>query len=171
MRKKILKFMRKGNGEAMGFTVAAPVVILVIYVLILLVQLTLLRQRMEYAAYSACRAAAVSSTKEEAMELAQKITALELNPFSKIIQTDSVKAEIKVLKNQVKPAMPVDHPGDGDAGGDLRDASQTRKNRRSGWIKGSFIQCTVKLKMKQGFLFRGKEKKFVITMALEKEDY
>ena len=163
--------MKKGNGEAMAFTVAAPAVLLVIYILVLLVQLTLLRQRMEYAAYSACRAAVVSSDKKEADKLAQKIAELELNEFAKIIQPGTVKAKTKIIKNQVIPAMPVDHVGDGSAGSDYRDSAQTRRNKASGWIKGSFVECTVKLKLKRGFLFGGKERKFVITMALEKEDY
>ena len=65
MRRDILKrirtkrFWEEGNSEVVGFMVVTPVLAFFLVTVAGFVQLSMIRTRIDYAAYAACRAAAV----------------------------------------------------------------------------------------------------------------
>ena len=162
--KKIKKHLKNGSGEALAFICLMPALLLTVYALISMIQLTLLRQKMEYAAYAACRAAVVSKTEQDANENAKKVAELELGAYGKIFDASTVKVYLKKTVKAVEPAQP--------GGVDSRSDEQTAKNQQSGWVKGTFLECTLVAKLKRNNVFiHGQTKKCKVTMAVEKEDY
>ena len=64
---------RKGGGELIGFALIMPTIMLVFCALIMAAQLGIARQSIEYTTYSACRAAVICESKEQAQLAAEKI--------------------------------------------------------------------------------------------------
>lgn len=158
------KFWRKATGEAVGFSVLMPVVVIIIAIVVTLLKLSLFRQKMEYAAYAACRAAVVSKDLKEANKYAKEVVKLELAPYAGLIDQSTLYVRVSTTSDYVTPAI--------SAGDDSRSKSQTRKNKSSKWIKGSFVKCEIKVNLiKSGIILDGQEKKTEIYMAVEKENY
>ena len=99
MRKKLYRFFKEGNGEAIGFITMVPAIFALLVVIIIIIKMTTLRQKMEYATYVACRAAVVSDTQEEAQENAEKIIGIELGSYEELF-------DIKGYKVKIRPFVP-----------------------------------------------------------------
>ena len=69
MRKILSRnYWKRGSAEMVGFIVILPCITFFLVCLASLIQMGMVRSRMEYAAYAACRAAVVS-TKDKAQEI------------------------------------------------------------------------------------------------------
>lgn len=64
---------RKGGGELIGFALVVPLVMLIFCAIIMAGQLGLARQSIEYSTYSACRAAVICETQDQAQTAAELI--------------------------------------------------------------------------------------------------
>ena len=87
---------RKGSGEIIGFCAVIPALFALIIVLIAAIQLGITKQRMEYTAYSSCRAAAISASQNVAQTQAQGVAEEYLNSYN-TVQPGSVIANIEVI--------------------------------------------------------------------------
>lgn len=87
---------RKGSGEILGFCAIIPALFALVLVLIAAIQLGITRQRMEYTAYSACRAAVVSSSKSVAETHASGIANDYLSSYG-AIDPGSILVNLEVI--------------------------------------------------------------------------
>ena len=159
MGKKKRISWRKGSGEALGFLSLLPVIFLLIIGIISIVKLTSLRQKMEYTAYVACRAAALSNTKPAAEENARKVAEIELAGYSDIYDVDLLDVKIDAVS---KGSFPVSFVSCYD--------SRSRKTNKT-WNKGKFVKCVLTVHLNDSNIFLSGDKTCTIYMALEKEDY
>lgn len=70
--KKRLDF-KKGSGEMLSLVLVLPAILTVIMFMASLIQVTLVRQKLEYATYSVCRSAAITSDYNTAISNAVKL--------------------------------------------------------------------------------------------------
>lgn len=75
------RFWRKGSGEVFGFLCVSPIMVALTVMLVGVVELSCFKEKLEYTAYVACRAAAVSETKAEALEAAKKAAEEDLRSY------------------------------------------------------------------------------------------
>ena len=80
---------KKGSGEILGFCAIIPMLFIMFMVLISALQVGIAKQRMEYAAYSACRAAVVSSDNDTANAQANGVANEYLDSMNCIDSTDT----------------------------------------------------------------------------------
>ena len=66
-----MSFWKKGSGEVFGFLCVSPIMVILLMLLVSIVQMTSLKQKLEYTAYVACRAAVVSETLSKAKQAAK----------------------------------------------------------------------------------------------------
>lgn len=76
------EFWKKGSGEVFGFLCVSPIMVVLIVMLVGVVELSCFKEKLEYTAYVACRAAAVSETKAEALAAARKAAEEDLRSYS-----------------------------------------------------------------------------------------
>ena len=162
---KKLKFWKKGSSDAFGFIVMTPVVIAVFILTVNMVRLTSLKQKMEYTAYVACRAAVVSDNIDKARVNAQKVAEEELRSYSHVYNASGVK--FNIIR---------EIPGTGytekfyeTSGYDSRTDT-----KRTSWVKGNFLECELIVDLNTNFLGLSggtSERKCKIVMAIEKDDY
>ncbi len=86
----------KGSGEILGFCAIVPMLFIMFMVLISALQVGIAKQRMEYAAYSSCRAAVVSSDKDYAKNQANGVAKEYLGSMN-CIDSDSVNVNLEVI--------------------------------------------------------------------------
>ena len=95
MRSRIKKInWKNGSGEILGFCAIIPGLFALMLVLIATIQIGITKQKMEYAAYSACRAAAVSSDETVAQAQASGVADEYLGSLGTI---NSVNTDIEVI--------------------------------------------------------------------------
>ena len=87
---------KKGSGEILGFCAIVPMLFIMFMVLISALQVGIAKQRMEYAAYSACRAAVVSSDNDTANAQANGVANEYLDSMN-CIDSGSVNVDLKVI--------------------------------------------------------------------------
>ena len=66
-----MEFFKKGSGELVSFVMVLPVLCLIIMFMATLIQVTIARQKLEYATYSICRAAVITDDYYIAMNNAE----------------------------------------------------------------------------------------------------
>lgn len=152
--------LKKGSGEALAFLCALPLIFILLVAVISIIKLTNLRQKMEYTAYVACRAAVVSDTYKDAVANAETVADIELAEFANLYNIDSKNISITIVP--VKG-----YPEKVESGYD----SRTGKQRSSSWKKGNFVKCVLTVHLSGGNPFMKGTKKTELTMAIEKEDY
>lgn len=156
MRKKIRKYLKKGSGEALGFTVMAPFMVMLIALLINFVQYVGLKEKIEYTTYVAGRAAVVSETKKMADKNAELAAKQNMLAYQAYIKPGSFKVKLS-YPSGTKARKVTDAAG---------------QSKTSSWAKGNYITCTVTAKTNLPILFfSGKTVKVAMTMAIEKLDF
>ncbi len=136
-----MSFWKKGSGEVFGFLCVSPIMVVLIMLLICIVQMGALKEKLEYTAYVACRAAVVSDTLSDARKAAKEVAEADLRSYSAdYVGNITVKLEYP---------SGVDHK----------------------WEKGNYIQCTVAVKADPaGAGLKLGRVKSRIVMAIEKPD-
>lgn len=136
-----MSFWKKGSGEVFGFLCVSPIMVILLMLLVSIVQMTSLKQKLEYTAYVACRAAVVSETLSKAKQAAKEVAEADLRSYSS------------------------DYEGNVTVKLEYPTGSATR------WEKGNYIQCTVAVKVNPAGigLDLGRVKSRII-MAIEKPD-
>ena len=71
--KKIVKFLKRGNGELLGFSILLPLFVWLILLMVSIAQIGLAKEKLEYTTYSASRAAVVSEDYASALNNANVV--------------------------------------------------------------------------------------------------
>lgn len=156
----MFKKLKRGSGEILGFITLVPALFLFLMMIITMVRLVGLRQKMEYAAYSACRAAVLAETYDEALNSSLQVAQMELTGYEDIYKPGSVQTDVEEIPIEGYPESL------GKVGYDSR-TGQTRDS----WLKGNLIKCTLSLELNGLNPILNGEKKCEIYMFLEKDDY
>ena len=163
LRKTRFRYFQNGSGELLGFIALVPAIFALLIAIIIIVKMTSLRQKMEYTAYVACRAAALSDTQEEAQKNAEKVVGIELGSYEELF-------DIKGFKVEIKPFV----PGKYTEPEKIKNIdTRTGKEIDSEWKKGNFVDFTLTVYINNinVFLKGVKEKECRLYMAIEKETY
>lgn len=131
-----------------GFLCIVPFIIFMLAALITAVQIGSIKERLEYAAYKACRAAVVCKDADrdgnyldDAKKLAQQAAEADFDLSQEVYRDGSVKAKVELI-------------GDG--------SGQAAK-----WEKGSYVRCTVSVYVKAPVAFMSGRKYGSIVMMIE----
>ena len=139
MRKK----MKKGAGEVLAFLLCLPIIFIMIFLILDVIRIGSIRERLEYTAYKAARAAVVCKDMKEATQKANEAAYKDLlNSGLKIDLTDPNWGAKKIVKIQFADGKGVESKGK-SAG--TKKGSKADKTK---WEKGNFIICQVTVKMK-----------------------
>lgn len=88
------KLWKKGSAEMMAFISLAPTMIILFALLASIVQVTSFKEKLEYTTYVAARAAAISNSKSEAQDNAQKAAEADLASYGDVYEPGSLKVDI-----------------------------------------------------------------------------
>ncbi len=152
-------FWKRGSGEMTGFMIVLPCMTFLLLILVSVIQMGMVRSRMEYVAYAAARAAVVSESIEDART--QALNAAQAN----VRGTGGAKI---VLKNVTVEEI------DPDTGG---QKTKKKKNRKKGrvkasgadtdWGKGTYLRVTVTCSVRTFTVFTSGDRSSSITMMVE----
>jgi len=133
---------KKGSGELIGFAICLPMIMFIILGLVMILQLGLAKQSLEYATYSAARAAVVQNDMASAENAAQGNAEAALN--SGTMGIEDIGVEIELIAGRTIE-------GTGNIG----------------WQKGALIRCTVSIDIDTIGPFRNSRMTSNIVMMVE----
>lgn len=87
---------KKGGGEILGFGIVMPMLVILFCGIISSAQLAMANETLQYAAYSSCRAAVVSSTQDIALERAETV-AREIISQSSVADIDTLDVKLTLM--------------------------------------------------------------------------
>lgn len=129
---------KKGSGEIVGFTMILPVITFIFCAMVAVAQVGLIRQKLEYTAYTAGRAAVVSDTKSRAKERAAKIAKESLKGTGGGLKDNSIKTSVVILDSNKK------------------------------WEKGKFVRIKVEAYVRAVMPFTSGKRESTIVMMIER---
>ena len=147
MPTKLIKLFKnikwnKGSGELLGFAICLPMIMFIICGLIMVLQLGLAKQSLEYATYSAARAAVVQHDMADARSAASASADATLS--SGTIGVENIEVELEIV-----------------AGRTLAGTDDI------GWQKGALLRCTVTIDINTIAPFAGSRMASEIIMMIE----
>ena len=168
---RLLKYLRSGMGETIGFIAGFPVMVFLIVALIGTIQYSMISLRMEHVAYVAARAAvsssSISKAQKRAKESAKQTMQRTLNGFN----TDQVTVQVyledisePIMKNgiQQSKSMPVSQ---------VKALRNSNRSAQKYWMKGNYIRCTLTYPVNTVFFaFNGERQKDVVMMIESNAD-
>lgn len=155
-------FYKKGGGEVIAFLVALPCILFLLFTIIDIIHVGSIKERLEYTAYKACRAAVVCKSKEEAEEAAKEVAKEDLlQSGEKFDFSDPDWLKVEILYADGKNGEGIDSQA---KNGTKKGVS---KEKNSSWEKGTFIQCKVEVQVKTLDVFSSNTKSAIITMMIE----
>lgn len=149
------KFIRKGTGETLIFICISPLFLVVIIALVSFVQSASTRERLEYTTYVACRAAAISSSFEEAEKKAKEAAQMDFDISYNELSGD-VQTVLSVIEDKDKQTPEAKNDYSADDDDDI-------------WSKGNYVKCTVTVTT-DTLMGLKSEKKCTLVMAIEKPE-
>lgn len=166
MIRKIIKreYWARGSGEFIGFMTVVPAMTILLLLLVSVIQVGIIKNRMEYVTYAAARAAVVSSDIKEAKEQAEKAAK----------ENTKITGGAKVILEGV--SVDVVDPVTGEITENAGKKKKKSKNGReyasgsgnNGWGKGTYVRVTVKYKVNPVIaIISGGDKENAITMMVE----
>lgn len=129
---------KRGSGEIVGFAMILPAITFVFCAIVAVAQVGLIKQKLEYTAYTAGRACVVSETRERAEKRAGSITKESLRKTGGGLRDDSIRCKLKILDEKKK------------------------------WEKGKFVQVTVSAYVKSIMPFTSGRRSARIVMMVER---
>lgn len=162
----MLKKMKKGSGEVLSFLICLPCIFIMIFLILDAIRIGSIRERLEYTAYKAARAAVMCKDMEEATKKANEVAQKDLLSSNlKIDMTDPNWGAMKIVKIQYADGEGLDSKG---------KSAGTKKNAKADadkWEKGNFITCQVTVKMKTILATEGTASRTgSIVMMIEQTD-
>lgn len=113
---------KRGSGEAITFMAITPVVLIIVVIVVGIIQLGMIKERLEYTVYSACRAAVVSDDLKQARQNATKAALNDLQRSGALFDTSTMVLTLKPITS-VKGSKK-------DSGGAV-------------WKKGNYLECEI----------------------------
>lgn len=160
MINKLKKYLRHGAGEVLAFMTVLPALIIVFATVIGLVQVGLVKERLEYTAYQACRAAIVCKDLNEAQKVAQKTAEDDLKKAKG-------KGGMKYVDGSVKVELEIVSDGAVTNTGKSTKSKSKSKKEDELWVKGNYVQCKLEVDLKPLTVFMRGKRYAVITMMIE----
>lgn len=133
MRIKLKKIENKKGGDILGFAMILPALCIMIFAIIVIAQLCICRQSIEYSNYSGSRAAVICDTYADATVALDSVAKSTLQSSSFGVKSSDVTTSIKLVAGTSA------NPGDMNASENIR------------WEKGSMAQCIVTVNIKKIF--------------------
>ena len=159
----LVKKLKKGSTDALAIMCLTPLIIILMGALTSIIQISVVREKIEYTTYVAARAAALSYSEDDYQDNAQEVAWLDIVSDEKICEyidqdfgEDGVKCDVSIVE-----------------GGTFSETRPPEGARTGSFRKGNFIKCTVTVRVKPAIsIVEGKnaEKSFTIYMAIEKPD-
>jgi len=147
-KRKPKKFFKKGAGEAMGFIIASPVLIMVFALLVSIIQVGMIDERLEYIAYSACRKAVTAKNYKTGAKTAEKYMESEIGKAGLKYEEGSESITLYITGTAKKPE------------------DYTKKDLQK-WKKGAYVQCTVRVSVTPPMVFVNGKRSSTVVMMIE----
>lgn len=122
---KIKKIEPKKGGDILAFAMILPALCIMIFSIIVIAQLCICRQSIEYANYSASRAAVICETYSDAAVAMDSVAKSTLQSSTFGVNNSDITTSIKLVAGTSA------NPGDSNASENIR------------WEKGSMAQCII----------------------------
>lgn len=153
---KTVEFWKSGNSEIVGFMLVTPVLAFFLVAITGFVQLSMLKTKVDYATYAACRAAAISGEKKTAEENAKGTFQLNLQGVIDYVDVDNLEVEVKpVAHNKItflKGKRKKYHDRTEKITGislPKKEENQIEDRKGNGkWIQGEYISCATRCRTK-----------------------
>ena len=157
-------FWEDGSGEVTGFIIVTPIIAFFLVIFISVIQVGMIHARLEYVAYTICRAAVVSKDRDEAYERGEKAMNMNMSDVSGSYDLKTLKFDL-VLHETEKTVSVVGKNGKRSA------PKKMSMGKSNGWEKGSYVTCRVSCNVKtlSDFVIGTNPKKTAeVTMMIEK---
>lgn len=142
--KRLRAFFKKGGGEVLAFLMCLPVMMFVLFLILDVIRMGAVREKLEYAAYMAARAAVVEDNLGKAKTAANKKAKEILDPDKSGLQID--KTYGKWLSNKFVTISYASKNGlESQAKSGTKKDSSAKRDK---WEKGNFILVDVGVRMK-----------------------
>lgn len=138
-------FWRKGGAEIIGFLCTLPSLLFFLMIIITVMQHGTIKERLEFTAYKACRAAIVCDNYEEAVTAAKETATNDLLMSSEKFDSDSISVELFYTD------------------GTEEDSKEFDKK----WKKGEYITCSVSVDIKTPSAILDNRRNSTIVMMIE----
>ena len=155
MKRDILKrirtkrFWEEGNSEVVGFMVVTPVLAFFLVTVAGFVQLSMIRTKIDYAAYAACRAAAVSSTKSAALRKAKQTFMQNLQGVIDHVEIEQSDIELKTIGHNSAKLTKRKRAWAHDKTPKIISATTVMKREDNGkWVQGEYISFAAKCRIR-----------------------
>ena len=139
--------LKKGAGETVSFMMVT---------ILALIQAAGIKQRLEYTAYTACRAAVTCKNYDDAVKTAERVAKEDLHRAQSIGKIKYVSGSEKV------DLLFADEEVRASTGRPSASSADTEK-----WKKGQYVRCTVTVKLKTLIAFMDGERTVSIVMMIE----
>lgn len=145
--KKTRSFWKKGSADIFSYISFLPVLLILFSLVVCIVQISCIKEKLEYTTYVACRAAAVSSSKSKAISSACTIAEENLKSYTNIYDPASLSVRLTCFNEK---------------------GEKTQKS--DAWKKGNYVQCEISIKISTIIPAISGTKKSSIAMAIEIPD-
>lgn len=147
------KFLKNGGGEVLSFMITVPALIYMFAAILGIIQTGMIKERLEYTAYKACREAIVCKNLTVARKKAKEVAEDDFLKASRQggLKYKKVDAELDIISK----------------GAQTNTGKSSKKSDNSKWMKGNYVQCTVKVESEPIFAFMKKERSSSIVMMIE----
>lgn len=94
---KTVEFWEAGNAEIVGFIIITPILAFFLVAVTGFVQLSMLKTKVDYATYAACRAAAISANEKTGIQNAKGTFQMNLQGVVNYVDADNLEVEVKTI--------------------------------------------------------------------------
>lgn len=144
------KFWEEGNAEIVGFLLVTPVLAFFLVTVAGFVQLSMVKTKMDYATYAACRAAAISATKSDGKKNAKKTFIQNMQNAVNAIDIGNVEIQVKAIAHNSAKVTKKKQKKYHDKTKKITavDTKLKISGKEGKWVQGEYISCVVKCKTK-----------------------
>lgn len=133
MHLKLKKIENRKGGDLLGFAMILPALCIMIFAIIVIAQLCICRQSIEYANYTASRAAVICDTYADASVAMDSVAKSTLQSSSFGVKSGDITTSLKLVAGTSA------NPGDTNVSENIK------------WEKGSMAQCIITVNIKKIF--------------------
>ena len=157
-------FWKDGSGEITGLMLVTPILAFFLVTFISVIQVGMIHSRLEYAAYTVCRAAVVSKDKPEAYERGGIALKNNMADVSGSYDLATLDFDLDLHKTEKTVSVV-------GKNGKRSEPKKMSLGKSNGWEKGSYVTCRVYCNVKtlSDYVIGTNPKKSAeVTMMIEK---
>ena len=147
---KTVEFWEAGNAEIVGFIIVTPILAFFLVAVTGFVQLSMLRTKVDYATYAACRAAAISADEKTGLQSAKATFQMNLQGVVDYVDAENIEVEVKPIAHNTKITVKAKRKKYHDKTPKITSVTSTMKkhNGKGKWEQGEYISCATRCRSK-----------------------